>query len=160
MIGAALATVFVPKPKDVEVVVEDEAIVNKFKRVSVKERAPTQDDGYNFLAYSTKWGNCLASVCLCDGSTSITHWMPLPDEPPDEPSVTIYDMLDDFNETITANADAPKGDPVDTLEVLVEPDLYEQFENVRWTPGIIDPGTTVYFSHDNGDTWEHVGEIA
>ena len=172
MIGAALAVVFVPKPKDVEV----------------------------------------------------------------EPSVTIYDMLDDFNETITANADAPKGDPVDTevekpdfLDLLedvynhvrdkkeltaaitpyriqgrrrqrarhtgFEPPLekcpncggdeweyggeagfvrcasclewhpgrrypYDATKEWAWLPGIIDPGTTVYFSHDNGDTWEHVGEIA
>ena len=117
MIGAALAVVFMPKPKDVEVV-EDEA------------RSGIVDHPTMFLA----------------GEVG--------------PIVTIYDMLDDFNAMVTANTDAVKGDPVDALEVLVEPDLYEKFENVRWLPGIIDPGTTVYFSHDNGDTWEHVGEIA
>ena len=94
------------------------------------------------------------------GAALAVVFVPKPKGVEIEPSVTIYDMLDDFNETIAANADAPKGDPVDTLEVLVEPDLYEQFENVRWTPGSIKPGATVYLSHDNGDTWEHVGEIA
>ena len=171
MIGAALAVVFVPKPKDVEV----------------------------------------------------------------EPSVTIYDMLDDFNETITANADAPKGDPVDTE--VEKPDFLDLLEDVYnhvrdkkeltaaitpyriqgrrrqrarhtgfepplekcpncggdeweyggeagfvrcasclephalnnrtellkefvWTSGSIESGATAYLSHDNGDTWEHVGEIA
>jgi len=94
------------------------------------------------------------------GAALAVVFVPKPKDVEVEPGVTVYDMLDDLDETITANADAPKGDPVDALEVLVEPDLYEKFENVRWLPGIIDPGTTVYFSHDNGDTWEHVGEIA
>lgn len=81
-----------------------------------------------------------------------------------EPDVTIFNMLDDFNRTVMAQADAPPGEPLDSLEVLVDPNLYGQFERAfdhtlarRW--GDIEPGATVYLSWDKGNSWERMGNL-
>ncbi len=78
----------------------------------------------------------------------------------DEPDVTIFDMLDDFNKTVTTQADAPPNEPLDSLEVLVDPGLYGQFERTfdhalahRWND--IEPGAAVYLSWDKGNSWDH-----
>lgn len=76
----------------------------------------------------------------------------------DEPTVTIFDMLADFNETVMAQADRLSGEPIDSLEILVESDSYECFENMVWTPGNIELGATVYLSWDKGNSWEYAGE--
>ena len=105
MFGAALAAVFVPKPKGVEVVEDDDLYANFEPPL---EKCPK--------CGGDKW-ECLgeAGFVRC---ASCLEWHPGRRYP------------------------------------------YDATKEWAWLPGIIDPGTTVYFSHDNGDTWEHVGEIA
>lgn len=136
--AVSLASLFVPKGK-VELdtkpniyAIVDETLpgetVTEWQRypavsewISVKDRVPTLEDGCKFLTYSTKWGYCMASVSLCDGTHSITHWQLLPGPP------SVFDLLSDFNETVQGEADIPKHDQVDSFEVVAEPELWENF---------------------------------